>query len=130
MLVLGGAFSTAAGRLRRVSAEPPGNEEVAALATPRPAGFATKLMFAPVKLVARRAAPRLSARLFDRVWHALYDGSPPPRSEEPQPSVTKLGIALALEGACAAVVGGLVDQLSRRQFARLTGRWPGRRKRS
>jgi len=40
----------------------------------------------------------------------------------------KLGLALALEGACRAIVNGLVDHASRRQFARLTGRWPGRRK--
>ena len=38
--------------------------------------------------------------------------------------------ALALEGACTAIVGGLLDQASRREFARLTGRWPGRKAKS
>jgi len=85
------------------------------------------LMFAPVKLVARRLAPRLSATLFDRVWALVGGTEPPPRPEQPQRSVPRLAAALALEGACAAVVGGLLEQASRRQFARLTGRWPSRR---
>ena len=44
--------------------------------------------------------------------------------------MAKLGIALALEGAVNAFVNGLVDHVSRRQFARVTGRWPGRRKKT
>ena len=85
-----------------------------------------RLMFAPVRLVARRLAPRLSARLFASVWRVVDDGSPPPRVEERQRSVGKLALALALEGACSAIVRGLLDHGSRRQFARLTGRWPSR----
>jgi hypothetical protein len=91
-------------------------------------GIATKVMFAPVKLTAKRVAPRLSARLFQRVWRTVGRGTPPPRTEDPEASVATLGLALALEGACKAIVNGLVDHVSRRQFARLTGRWPGRRK--
>ncbi len=93
-------------------------------------GIATKLMFAPVKLTARRLAPRLSARLFERLWRTVGRGAPPPSAEDPEASVAKLGLALALEGACKAIVHGLVDHVSRRQFARLTGRWPGRRKKA
>jgi len=87
-------------------------------------------MFAPVKLLARRLAPRLSARLFARVWGVVDADAPPPRPEDPHASVAKLGLALALEGACVALVRGLFDQISRRQFARLTGRWPGRRRKA
>ena len=94
----------------------------------RAGGVATKLLFAPVKLVNRRVAPRLAAGLFGRIWGVVGGGSPPPRPEEAEVSVARLGLALALEGACREIVGGLVDQLSRRQFARLTGRWPGRRR--
>jgi hypothetical protein len=113
-------------RIRRRTPEP------AASAPPLQTGggFATKVMFAPVRLVARRVAPRLSARLFARAWRVVDDGAPPPRAEEPQASVAKLGIALALEGAVNAFVNGLVDHVSRRQFARVTGRWPGRRKKT
>jgi hypothetical protein len=93
-----------------------------------PTGIATKVLFAPVKLVSRRVAPRLSARVFKRVWGAIDGGAPPPRAEEPQGSVAKLGLALAVEGALTAIVRGLVDHVSRREFARVTGRWPGRRK--
>ena len=91
-------------------------------------GIATKVMFAPVKLTARRVAPRLSARLFERIWRTVGRGTPLPRAEDPETSVAKLGLALALEGACKAMVTGLVDHVSRREFARLTGRWPGWRK--
>lgn len=90
-------------------------------------GIATKLLFAPVKITAKRIAPRLSKTLFERLWRAVGRGAPPPRVEDPQASVPALGMALALEGACKAIVNGLVDHASRRQFARLTGRWPGRR---
>ena len=93
-----------------------------------PPGIATNVLFAPVKLVSRRVAPRLSARVFKRVWGAIDGGAPPPRAEEPQGSVAKLGLALALEGAVTAIVSGLVDHVSRREFARVTGRWPGQRK--
>ncbi|HEX4035004.1 MAG TPA: DUF4235 domain-containing protein [Solirubrobacteraceae bacterium] len=93
-----------------------------------PTGIATKVLFAPVKLVSNRVAPRLSARVFRRVWGAIDGGAPPPRAEEPQGSVAKLGLALALEGAVTAIVRGLADHVSRREFARVTGRWPGRRK--
>jgi hypothetical protein len=105
------------------------SEEAAMPVTPRRprAGIATRLLFAPVKFVAKRVAPRLSARLFQRIWSVIGKGAPPPRTDDPQESVARLGLALALEGACRAMVGGIVDHVSRRQFARLTGRWPGRR---
>jgi hypothetical protein len=87
-----------------------------------------RLLFAPVTLIVRRLAPRLSARLFERIWSLIGGADPPPRPEQPQRSVSRLAAALALEGACAALVGGLLDQVSRREFARLTGRWPSRRR--
>jgi Protein of unknown function (DUF4235) len=89
-----------------------------------------RLMFAPVKLVAKRLAPRLSTRLFESLWRVIDGEAPPPRAEERQHSVAKLTVALALEGACTAIVSGLLDHASRREFARLTGRWPARRAKS
>ena len=83
-------------------------------------------MFAPVKLVSRRLAPRLSRRLFETIWRVVDDDDGPPRAEERQQSLPKLAVALALQGACNAMVGGLLDHVSRREFARLTGYWPGR----
>src|SRR5579862_7808735 len=85
-----------------------------------------RILFAPVKLVSRRVAPRLSARLFNSLWRLVDSDAPPPRSEEREVSVAKLALALGLEGACTAVVRGVLDQVARREFARLTGRWPGR----
>jgi Protein of unknown function (DUF4235) len=92
--------------------------------------LATKAMFAPVKIVAKRIAPRLSRRLYTRLWSVIDDDAPPPRPEERQDSVAKLALALALEGALGAIVSGLLDHASRRKFARMTGRWPGKRSKS
>lgn len=114
--------------MRRAASREPAPEAPATPAEQPGAPLVALLMFAPVKLVARRLAPRLSARLFDRVWSVIGGADPPPRPEQPQRSVSRLAVALALEGACAAVVGGLLDQVSRRQFARITGRWPARRR--
>ena len=85
-----------------------------------------RLMYAPVRIVSRRVAPRLSKRLFASLWRLVDDSEPPPRPQDRQRSVVKLALALGLEGACTALVRGLFDQASRRQFARLTGRWPSR----
>jgi hypothetical protein len=117
-------------RLRRRPKEPeaaayPELEVVGGVAS---GGIATKVLFAPVKITAKRIAPKLSKSLFERIWSAVGRGEPPPRAEDPDASLPRLGLALALEGACRAIVNGLVDHASRRQFARLTGRWPGRRK--
>jgi hypothetical protein len=104
-----------------------------ALAVPEPQPgipVVARLMFAPVRLVSKRLAPRLSTRLFQAIWRVIDDESEPPRAEERQPSLTKLAVALALEGACTAIVGGLLDHVTRREFARLTGRWPSRRAKS
>ena len=90
------------------------------------APLVVRLMYAPVRIVSGRVAPRLSARLFTSLWRLVDDSGPPPRPQDCQGSVAKLALALGLEGACAALVRGLLDQASRRQFARLTGRWPSR----
>jgi hypothetical protein len=82
-------------------------------------------MFAPVRIVSKRVAPRLSTRLFESLWGLIDDGEPP-RPQDPQRSVGKLALALGLEGALVAMVRGLVDHASRREFARVTGRWPSR----
>jgi len=114
--------------MRRSARRKPAPEVPARAAAQPGAPLVALLMFAPVKLVADRLAPRLSATLFSRVWGLIGGEEPPPRPEQPQRSVSRLALALALEGACAAVVGGLLDQASRRQFARVTGRWPARRR--
>ena len=94
---------------------------------PQPgAPVVVRLMYAPVRIVSRRVAPRLSSRLFSSLWRLVDDSGPPPRPQDRQRSVVKLALALGLEGACIALVGGLLDHASRRQFARLTGRWPSR----
>ncbi len=90
------------------------------------APLVVRLMYAPLRIVSGRLAPRISARLFVSLWALLDDSGPPPRPQDRQRSVAKLALALGLEGACTALVRGLFDQASRRQFARLTGRWPSR----
>ena len=90
------------------------------------APLVVRLMYAPVRIVSRRVAPRLSSRLFEGLWSFVDDSGPPPRPQDRQRSVAKLALALGLEGACVALVRGLLDHASRRQFAKLTGRWPSR----
>jgi hypothetical protein len=90
------------------------------------APLVVRLMYAPMRIVSGRVAPRVSSRLFANLWRLVDDSGPPPRPQDRQRSVAKLALALGLEGACAALVRGLFDQGSRRQFARLTGRWPSR----
>ena len=85
-----------------------------------------RLMFAPVRFVSRRLAPRVSTRLFETLWRVIDREEEPPRAEEREQPLPKLAAALALQGACNAMVGGLLDHVARRQFARLTGYWPGR----
>lgn len=107
--------------------DPIEGSELAPVAPAEPrAPLVGRLMFAPVKLASRRIAPRLSTALFDGVWRLVDHSEPPLRTDEPQPSVPRLALALALEGACNAAVRGVLDQVSRREFARITGRWPGR----
>jgi len=113
-------------RRKAQNAEEPPGAAPAEPSTP----LATKAMFAPVKIVAKRIAPRLSRKLYTRLWRVIDDDAPPPRPEERQDSVTKLALALALEGALGAIVSGLLDHASRRKFARITGRWPGKRAKS
>ena len=124
---------TSARRTPRREAKLPGVEQptgseavVATVPAENGAPFITRLMFLPVKLASRRVAPRLASELFGSVWRVVDDSEPPPRPEDRQRSVGRLAFALALEGACSAVVRGLLDQASRRQFARFTGRWPDR----
>ena len=87
-----------------------------------------RLMFLPLRFASRRAAPRLSRRLFERLWAALDGGRKPPRAELPERSLAVLATALVLEGACERLVGGLLDRETRRRFARWTGRWPAARR--
>ncbi len=95
---------------------------------PQPgAPVAARVMFTPVRIISRRLAPRLSTRLFQTIWRVIDDEADPPRAEQREASLTKLAVALALEGACTAIVGGLLDHVTRREFARLTGCWPSRR---
>lgn len=83
-----------------------------------------KLLFLPVSIVSGLIAGLLGKRSFKLLWGAIDDHDPP-RPENRQVALGKLALALAVEGALFRVVRGLVDQGSRRGFARFTGVWPG-----
>jgi hypothetical protein len=97
-------------------------------AAPPASTAVVRLMFLPLRIASRRAAPRLSRRLFERLWAALDHGRRPPRAELPERSLAVLATALVLEGACERLVSGLLDREARRRFARWTGRWPAARR--
>jgi hypothetical protein len=110
-----------------VRRQPHSAELAVAVPEPQPGiPVVARLMFMPVRLISKRLAPRLSTRLFQGIWGLIDGEGDPPRVEQRQASLPKLAVALALEGACTAVIGGLLDHVSRREFARLTGRWPSR----
>jgi hypothetical protein len=83
-----------------------------------------KLLYKPVSVVSGILAGLLGRKLFAHLW-AIADEEQPP---EPQYRVSwpKLLGALALEGAVFRLVKGAADHASRRGFAKVTGRWPGK----
>jgi hypothetical protein len=83
-----------------------------------------KLLFLPFSIVAGFIAGFLSKKLFDGVWR-LFDEEEAPEAEHKEISITKLALALALEGAIFRAVRGVVDHEARRRFYNLTGSWPG-----
>ncbi len=84
----------------------------------------SKLAFLPFGAAAGAAAGFLSTKLFRSVW-ALIDDEQPPEPKHRRARVTKLALALALQGATISVLSGLADHGSRRGFEQLTGSWPG-----
>jgi hypothetical protein len=86
--------------------------------------YVSKVIFIPVRLSAGLLAGRLGKSVFTRVW-ALIDDEQPPRADRRRVSVSKLALALVIEGGVFRVLKGLADYGSRRAFAQLTGSWPG-----
>ena len=84
----------------------------------------SKLAFLPVSLAAGALAGVVSKQLFGAIWGAV-DEQEPPQPQHRRARVGKLALALALQGATAGLVRGLVDHGSRRGFHQLTGAWPG-----
>ena len=69
-------------------------------------------------------AGALARRSFTLIWRAFEDGDPP-EPDQRRVRLSRLALALAIEGAVFRLVRGLVDHLARRGFADVTGRWPG-----
>jgi hypothetical protein len=81
-------------------------------------------VFRPIGIIAGLLAGMIGKRIFAAVWSAIDDEDAPEPKYREIPLV-KLVVALALEGAIARAVRGLVDHGLRHTFARLTGEWPG-----
>jgi hypothetical protein len=84
----------------------------------------SKLIFLPLRLGAGISAGIVGRKIFDRLW-ALIDSEQPPKAEYRRVALSKLALALAVEGAIFRVLKGLADHGSRSAFAHLTGSWPG-----
>jgi hypothetical protein len=84
-----------------------------------------KLLYAPIAIVSGRLARVTSRRLTNRLWGLVGHGRRPRPDERAAPWPRLVG-ALLIEGAVFRLVGGLVDHVSRRGFAAVTGSWPGR----
>jgi len=69
-------------------------------------------------------AGALARRSFTLIWKTV-DAGDPPKPDQRQARLSRLALALAVEGAVFRLVRGLVDHIARRGFADVTGRWPG-----
>jgi Protein of unknown function (DUF4235) len=83
-----------------------------------------KVIFLPLRVGAGLLAGIVGKRAFARVW-SLIDDQRPPRAEQHRIRLSKLALALVIEGGLFRVLRGLADHGSRLAFARLTGSWPG-----
>ncbi len=84
----------------------------------------TKLLFLPFSIGTGFLAGLVSKKTFERLW-GLVDDRQAPQPKDRKVQLSKLALALAIEGALFRVVRGVVDHGSRAAFARLTGAWPG-----
>lgn len=83
-----------------------------------------KFLFLPFSILAGLVAGFLSKKIFDGVWR-LFDDQEAPEAEHREIEMTKLVLALVIEGAVFRAVRGIVDHQARQGFYRLTGSWPG-----
>ena len=84
-----------------------------------------KILFLPFKLIAGILSGIIGKRLYAKLW-SIIDGRTPPAPESRSTSLGRLMLSLGLQGAVFSAVRGLADNLSRRWFYSLTGRWPGK----
>jgi hypothetical protein len=87
-----------------------------------------RILFAPFSIVAGLIAGALARKLSDSLW-GLFDDKEAPEPEHSDAPWGKLLFSMALEGAVFASVRGAVDHMTRTQFAKATGVWPGEDKR-
>jgi hypothetical protein len=83
-----------------------------------------KLLFMPFSIILALIAGKLAEKIFDGVWR-LFDEEEAPEPGHREIAITKLVLALVIEGAIFRVVRGLVDHSARRGFYKATGSWPG-----
>jgi hypothetical protein len=83
-----------------------------------------KLFFVPFSIAAALLAGFLGRKAFEQIW-GFIDEEEPPEAKHRDISVTKMLIALAIEGAIFRAVRGAADHYLRRTYMRLTGTWPG-----
>ena len=78
----------------------------------------------PIGIISGLLAGLIAQKGFERLW-SLIDDEDPPGPDQQEASLSKLIIALVVEGAVFRLTKGIVDRGVRRSFARLTGTWPG-----
>jgi hypothetical protein len=84
----------------------------------------SRLLFAPISVVAGLLAGAVGKKMFARVW-SLFDKEDAPDPKHRDVSWRKVVLALLLEGAVFRAVRGIVDRGAREAFSKLTGVWPG-----
>ena len=83
-----------------------------------------KFLFLPISIGGGLLGGLAGKKIFEAIW-GVIDDEEPPDAKHREIALTKLVLALVLEGAIFRVVRGLVDHGTRHAFTRATGSWPG-----
>ena len=89
-----------------------------------------RLLYEPFTLIAGVVGGMLASRLVARIWRALPGEEDVPGATDYAKSWAEILPAAALHGVVFGLVKAVIDRGTAEEFARLTGRWPGKRSRA
>lgn len=89
-----------------------------------------RVLYKPVALLLGIAGSVVARQVFQRVWQKTAHEPEPPAPEEPRSGWKKVALAAAAQGAILEAVKALAKRGGAAGFARLTGSWPGSKRKS
>lgn len=88
-----------------------------------------RLLYKPFGLIISVLAGVVAGAIFKRVWSAVADEDEAPEATDERRGWAEVITAGAAQGAVFGAVKALTDRAGATGFARVTGAWPGDRKR-